>query len=700
MAVVEFTKEDYDVITREWMDLQTLARKRCRRDVEMEMVQKAFDFANQAHKNVRRKSGEPYILHPIAVAKIVIININLGYKSICAALLHDVVEDTDYTVEDIRHFFGDKIASLVDGLTKMKSILDTKDSDDVQSLQAENFRRILLTLNDDARVVLIKLADRLHNCRTIEFMKEHKRDKILSETMYIFIPLAHRLGLYEIKNELENIWLRFKEPIAYNEIVQRINLFQKDKEQEFDAFITPIRESLDRSGIQYRILKRIKTPYSIWKKMNAQGVEFERIYDLFAVRIVFEPRTDINDTEDEQVYYIESKVIALYAPHPSRFRDWIRQPKNNGYKAMHLTVMSPNGFWVEVQIRSHKMDDIAERGIAAHWMYKRQNETIDSANEIDAWLNRLQEVLLNPDLNTLEVMDLVHNDMISKNIVVYTPKGDSRVIDKDATALDFAFLIHTHLGHKATGARINGVLSPLSTVLSNGDQVEIITQVEPTTNPEWLNFLVTKKARNAVQDKLNLHEKINLRLQQQEHPEDTFQPSKRSSLSKIIGIFKKSTKDENSENQYDTALFETDQSPYQYILAPCCQPIPGDDIVGFLNTDKTLVTVHKKTCERSQKEASLFGDSIVIPKWKLGIHRGFPVKLTIKGIDRKGVLGDISRYVSYVMGLSFISIHVVTRDGIYSGDIELNVTDRNALNTLIQKLSKIEGMQSVKRTDL
>ena len=412
MSFSEFTQEDYRLIDKAYGSLMEVARPRCRNEEEIQTVVKSFEFANQAHKNVRRRSGEPYMLHPIEVAKIVVSEIGLGFKSICAALLHDVVEDTDYTVEDIRNLFGDRIALLVDGLTKIKTVLDNEDRKgatvSTESLQAENFKRILLTLNDDVRVVLIKLADRLHNCRTIEFMPEHKRDKILSETMFIFIPLAHRLGLYGVKSEMENIWLKYKEPDAYREINERISKNIAARAKDIDDFIAPIEKALRDAGFRFTIKKRIKTPYSIWYKMHTKHVPFEQIFDLYAVRIIFEPQKDSPLSERNQAYLIYATVTSLYSENTSRRRDWIAQPKNNGYEALHCTLMSHAGVWMEVQIRSRRMDDIAEKGIAAHWAYKNDGYISENDSEMDKWLAQVQEILLSKDLSTLELLDIIH----------------------------------------------------------------------------------------------------------------------------------------------------------------------------------------------------------------------------------------------------------------------------------------------------
>ena len=436
MSFSQFNEKDYEVINQAYAKLRASAEKRCANAAELEVVQRAFEFANSAHSNVRRRSGEPYMLHPIAVAQIVVDDIGLGYKSISAALLHDVVEDTDYTVEDIREHFGNKIASLVDGLTKIKTVLDNEQKThgvaDIsqQSMQAENFKRILLTLNDDVRVVLIKLADRLHNCRTIEHMPEHKRDKILSETMFIFIPLAHRLGLYSIKSELENIWLRYNEPEAYQEIKARIDKSVQEKGAEMTQFIRPIAEALTKAGFKFEIKKRVKTPYSAWRKMQQKQISFEEVYDLYAIRIIFEADQSSPESERDQCYHIFSIITGLYRYMPERLRDWVKHPKSNGYEALHCTLLSESGVWVEVQIRTRRMDDIAEKGIAAHWMYKRNGYLGEGDYEMDAWLERIKEILVNPDVNALELLDIIHNDLTATEIYVFTPKGDQRSIQK------------------------------------------------------------------------------------------------------------------------------------------------------------------------------------------------------------------------------------------------------------------------------
>ena len=739
--ISEFNQQDFEVIARDYADLKEAARKRCGSQEELDIIQKAFEFANEAHKGVRRRSGEPYILHPIAVAKIVVSNIGLGYKSIIAALLHDVVEDTDYTVDDLRSLFGDKVATLVEGLTKIKTVLDNEDKAQQKSMQAENFKRILLTLNDDVRVVLIKLADRLHNCRTIEFMPEHKRDKILSETMYIFIPLAHRLGLYNVKSEMEDIWLRFKEPEAFHSISEKINKNIIDRDKEINEFILPIQSALTKAGFKFEIKKRVKTPYSIWNKMNTKGVTFEQIFDLYAVRIIFDPR-NTNETERDQCYHIFSVITGIYKYKSDRVRDWVNAPKNNGYEALHCTLMSHTGIWIEVQIRSHRMNEIAEKGIAAHWAYKKDGFAEDNENEMDKWITKVKEILSNPDLSSLDLLDMIHNDLIKTDIMVFTPKGDQRSIEKGATALDFAYSIHSHIGNKAIAAKANLKLVPLSYVLKTGDQIEIITAENEKPKREWLQFVKTRKAKNIIIDALKserhesvrigkkvlteqlealgypVNDKIINRLMEGYEIFDT-KPEELYfrigigiiKLSNLPEILKKSHEKKQTggwlqwlkpkEKKEDFVISEEGDSKHKYVIASCCNPIPGDSVVGFLASDGT-VTVHKRTCDIANNMASKFGDKIVIPKWEHAKSQNlsYLVRLSLKGFDRIGIINDITRYISFVMSVNIRRFSLSTEDGVFDGHIDLYVNDQSDLDKLMKKLQKIEGIQSVVRTDL
>lgn len=665
----EFTQKDYELIHQEYDSLMEAARGRCRNEEELEIVRKAFEFADNAHKNVRRRSSEPYIIHPIEVAKIVINNIGLGYKSIVAALLHDVVEDTEYTFEDIRTLFSDKIASLVEGLTKIKTVLDNKDKNREiaynESLQAENFKRILLTLNDDARVVLIKLADRLHNCRTIEFLPEHKRDKILSETMFIFIPLAHRLGLYEIKSEMENIWLRYCEPESYRNLTEKISRNCTETGERIDEFIAPIIQSLNKFGIKYQIKKRIKTPYSIWKKMQVKHVPFEEIYDLYAVRIIFDPQTDDHELERQQAYVIFAIVTSLYRYQPSRTRDWIRQPKNNGYEALHCTLMSHFGIWVEVQIRSKRMDDIAEKGIAAHWAYKQNGYAAESDSEMEKWLAHVQNILVSNNLNALELLDVIHSDLVSKEITVFTPKGEQRVIPAGSTALDFAYAIHTDIGNSAIACKINMKLASISQVLKSGDQVEIITSRSAKPKAEWLGFIQTNHARKAIteylRDKGEIHE------------------------------YDKQVSDASDKN-----VFNINGALYR--IAPCCNPIPGDSVIG-IKSENGIIDVHKKSCPVVETIASTRGECLVVPKW-MSRNRYLPAKISLKGLDRIGLLNDITNRISGVMGINMRRLSLGSSDGLFEGEIELMVHNKQVLDSIVSEIKDVDGIEEVVRIDL
>lgn len=724
--ISEFNAQDHAVISRDFADLMESARRRCSDPKELETIQKAFDFANEAHKGVRRRSGEPYILHPIAVAKIVVSNIGLGFKSIVAALLHDVVEDTEYTVEDLSNLFGEKVATLVEGLTKIKTVLDNEDKAEVKSMQAENFKRILLTLNDDVRVVLIKLADRLHNCRTIEFMPEHKRDKILSETMFVFIPLAHRLGLYNVKSEMEDIWLKYKEPEAYNEISAQINRNIHDKDKQINEFIAPIDEALKAAGFKYQIKKRIKTPYSIWKKMMNKGIAFDEIYDLYAVRIIFDSAQ--NEIERDQCYHIFSIITGIYHYKADRIRDWVNYPKSNGYEALHCTLMSNAGIWMEVQIRSRRMNEIAEKGIAAHWAYKKDGFAEGGASEMDKWINRVKDILVNPDVNALDLLDMIHNDLIKTDIFVFTPKGEQKSIEKGSTALDFAYLIHSEIGNKAIAAKVNFKLVPLSTVLKTGDQVEIITAENETPKREWLDYAKTSKARkfildyqksqrqsyivlgrNMLEEKLQsigktLTDKL-LRSLMDEYeifdskPEEMFYKIGSGTIS-LDGLAE-NLKKYHGINKESYFVIKNSDEKHKFILASCCTPILGESVVGFKASDGTI-TVHRRTCSNANSLAAKFGDKIVAVKWadQENADNSYLARIDLKGTDRIGMINDITMLTSKIMGVNIRRFNIGTEDGIFNGFIDLYVHDIKVLESLIKRLQKIKGIENVVKTDL
>jgi GTP pyrophosphokinase len=726
--ISEFTHADYEVIARDYADLKEAARKRCADQEELEMVQKAFEFANEAHKGVRRRSGEPYILHPIAVAKIVVSNIGLGYKSIMAALLHDVVEDTDYTVDDLKSLFGEKVATLVEGLTKIKTVLDNEDKAVQKSMQAENFKRILLTLNDDVRVVLIKLADRLHNCRTIEFMPDHKRDKILSETMFVFIPLAHRLGLYTVKSEMEDIWLRYKEPEAFNQISELINRNIIDKDLAITEFIKPIDEAMRAAGFKYHIYKRVKTPYSIWKKMKTKGVTFDQIFDLYAVRIIFDASDNTKESEREQCYHVFSLITSIYKYKPDRMRDWVNAPKSNGYEALHCTLMSNSGLWVEVQIRTERMHEIAEKGIAAHWAYKKDGFGGEHVSEMDKWITKVKEILVNPDVNALELLDLIHHDLVQSEIMVFTPKGEQKSIEKGATALDFAYAIHSHIGHKAIAAKINLRLMPLSHVLRTGDQVEIITAENETPKREWLQFVKTSRARKAILDSIKSQRqtyiKIGKKMLEKRLQEigKTLTDKVVVSLMEEFEIFDSKPNDmyfkigcgvisldglENMLKKYfginreSYFVISNSDVNHKYILATCCTPILGESVVGFKSTDGTI-TVHTRTCKNANSLAAKFGDKIVTVKWDMDSNSGssYLARISLKGTDRMGMINDITRLTSKDLNVNIRRFNLGAEDGVFDGFIDLYVHDIDDLENLIMKLKNIKGIENVVRTEL
>lgn len=758
------------MIYKEFESLRLASLKRCATQEEYEGVIKAFEFANKAHEGVRRRSGEPYILHPIAVAKVVVQEIGLGYKSIVAALLHDVVEDTEYTVEDISRLFGEKIASLVDGLTKIKSAMDSKHSEAAadgilypgkltqiqeKSLQAENFKRILLTLNDDVRVILIKLADRLHNLRTIQYMPERKKDKILSETMYIFIPLAHRLGLYSMKSEMENIWLRYREPEAYETISRQLNELMARKQYAIDQFIQPIEAILKKAGYNFTISKRTKTPYSIWKKMQSKSLPFDQIYDLFAVRIIFEPK-DNGTTERKQCWDIYSLISEDYQSKLDRIRDWVSTPKSNGYEALHCTLMSPQGNWVEVQIRTIRMNEIAEKGIAAHWSYKGVSKT---ESDLDEWLNKVREVLEDPDANALQLLDKFHDELLSSEIYVFTPKGESRRLPKGSTALDFAYYIHTEIGNRAIAAKVNLKLVPLSHVLKNGDQIEIITAESQKPQREWLNFAATPKAKELIYNALKSDIKNSIKegqtILEAELAKHGVKPQMRV-LKKLIREYKLNNKEElyskigvglvdlsglekilkkNTENKFvkywnfqflnfsgnndkdDSKDKKTDKLPeinkkqdyllqenpldktLTYKVAECCKPIPGDAVIGFVD-DNNQVTIHKKVCPQATALASIQGGKIVNVKWTKHIMLSFLARIEMKGIDRLGLVNDITKYITLVLSINIRKIHFETHDGIFEGYIDLYVHNTEDLDLLMKRIQKIKGVENVTRVDI
>jgi len=707
---------------------------RCQNDEAKAIIRKAFDLGNQAHESMRRKSGEPYFTHPVAVAKIVAGEIGLGTKSIVCALLHDVVEDTDYTIEDIRKLFGDTIANIIDGLTKISNVLD-KDA----SLQAENFRKMLLTISEDIRVVLIKLADRLHNMRTLDSMPEYKQVKIAGETVYLYAPLAHRLGLYGIKTELEDLALKYEHPLIYNIIEKKVKDSELERNRYIDSFIAPIEKKLKSNRIKSSISGRPKSIYSIWRKMDKKNVEFEEIYDIFAVRIVFEA----DDDSDEKVlcWTIYSLITDIYQPNENRIRDWVTKPKANGYKALHVTVMGPEGRWVEVQIRSERMDEIAERGYAAHWRYKNHD---NSESQLDNWLETVKDHLKSSTNDALDFLDEFKMNLFASEIYVFTPKGKLVRMPNGASAIDFAYEIHTEVGNHAIAAKVNHQLRPLSQELKSGDQVEIITSEQSEPKREWLHFAVTSRAKSKIKNALKDKRRHNIekgqkmfidKIKEMKYPLDhkTFKQlrvqydsinkeefyrrigygviqlddiekqlprKKRGTLSNFWRLsFKKSKPHEQkSIDKRKAYVLEENEYESNYTLATCCNPIPGDDVMGFINTNNSVI-IHKKTCPHAIDLMAKQGDRIVTVMWQTHKLLSFLARIKIEGIDRIGMVNNITNIISAEANVNMKSVSFNTNDEIFYGDIQLFVRDRDDLDQLISKIIRIKGVNQVTRIE-
>jgi GTP pyrophosphokinase len=741
-----FTADDTSRIESEY-SLLTDNLYRCDKPGDRELIDKAFKFANEAHRDMYRNSGEPYIIHPINVARIVNQEIGLGAKSVAAALLHDVVEDTGIPLEEISKQFGPKIANLIDGLTKISGTYNKE----TNSLQAENFRKMLMTLSDDFRVILIKIADRLHNMRTLDSMPEHKRMKIAGETIYLYAPLAHRLGLFAIKTELEDLSFKFRHPRIYDEIARKVKMDEKKNLALINRFSLPIIEALNNNNIIFDISGRFKSIYSIWKKMQSKNVPFEEVYDLLAVRIVFEPGPDMS--ERAQCWQIYSLITDIYTPKPDRLRDWISRPKSNGYEALHLTVMGPEGRWVEVQIRSQRMDDIAERGFAAHWKYK--GDTSQSESELDRWLKHIREMLANPMSDPLTFLDEFKMSLFSSEIMVFTPKGLLVNLPKGASALDFAYEIHTDIGNKAIGAKVNYKLSPLSTTLQSGDQVEIITSNIARPEKEWLEYAHTAKAKNAIKDILRdestdriqkgmdmleqklseigilpnsdiikklldnyellnkdeLYSRIGLGLINLDELRKVLKKAPEGSLRKywklaIGGVTRKNTEvreapplpDKIDKSQPYLLRENVDNTGNSYVIASCCQPIPGDEVVGYLDHSNSII-VHKPKCPVAVKLMSSEGNRIIPVRWTIHKLASFLARVSINGIDRIGLVSEVTTIISKELNVNIRNINVSVYDGIFEGTIDLYVHHTRDLNNLIMQLSNIKGIASVKRIE-
>lgn len=713
---------------------------------KVDIITKAFNFANQAHKGIKRRSGEPYIMHPIAVASIVCNEIGLGSTSISAALLHDVVEDTDYTVEDIENIFGPKIAQIVDGLTKISGGI----FGDRASAQAENFKKLLLTMSNDIRVILIKIADRLHNMRTLGSMLPNKQYKIAGETLYIYAPLANRLGLYKIKTELENLSFKYEHPEKYAEIEAKLKDTAAERDKVFNDFTAPIRVQLDKMGLKYRILARVKSIYSIWNKMQTKHVPFEEIYDLLAVRIIFEPRNveeELNDCFDIYV-----SISQIYKPHPDRLRDWVSHPKANGYQALHVTLMGNNGQWIEVQIRSERMNDVAEQGFAAHWKYKEGGGSEDEG-ELEKWLKTIKEILDDPQPDAIDFLDTIKLNLFASEIFVFTPKGELKTMPQNATALDFAFSLHTDIGSHCIGAQVNHKLVPLSYKLQSGDQIEILTSKSQRVQPQWSNFATTAKARSKIAAILRKERKNNQKtgeellhdfLKKEDIHWDDKVIEKLCKLHNIkneeelyvaigskaillgeadknelkekpannwmkyltfsFGTSKEKQHEENEQKEKEKInpkeiLKLTEESlQKKYIMAKCCQPIPGDDVLGYVD-DKDRIIIHKRQCPIAAKLKSSYGNRILATEWDTHKELSFLVYIYIKGIDSIGLLNEITQVISRQLNVNIRKLDIETEDGIFEGRIQLWVHDVEDVKAICNNLKKIQNIKQVSRVE-
>ena len=706
---------------------------------KVELITKAFNFARQAHKGVRRHSGEPYIMHPLAVARIVCKEIGLGSTSICAALLHDVVEDTDYTVEDIRNLFGDKIAEIVNGLTKISGGVFGAHA----SEQAENFKKLLLTMSEDIRVILIKIADRLHNMRTLEFMQVHKQYKIAGETLYIYAPIAYRLGLSKIKTELENLSFKYEHPEEYARIEKKIEKTQRERDILYTEFTHPICEQLDKMGYDYHIIGRVKSPYSIWNKMQKKHVAFEDIFDILAVRIIFTPRE--GKDENNECFDIYIALTKLYNAHPDRLRDWVNKPRTNGYKALHATFMSQRGEWIEVQIRSEKMNEVAEKGIAAHWKYKSLGESSND-DQLDNWLHTIKEILDDPQPNALDFLDTIKLNLYATEIFVFTPKGEIKTMPQNCTALDLAYSIHTFLGNHCIGAKVNHKLVPINHPLESGDQVEILTSNAPRVEESWLEFVTTAKARAKIQAALRRQlrllqnkgeEKLNQFLEKEglsnysgnieklwklhklndreellaaigkgtvvlgAEDKDALLGNKKFSFQSLFS-FNRDKKDDEGVAKYDEidrkkALNLTDENlRSNFIIADCCHPIPGDDVLGYYDENKHIV-IHKRNCPVANTLKSSHGDRILAAKWDTHKQLYFAVPIQIKGIDSMGVLHEITTIIYQQLNANIQKMQIESNNGIFEGTFWINVHDVEDVKNICENLKKISNIKTIAR---
>ena len=699
------------------------------------LIRTAFEMAVEAHKTMRRKSGEPYILHPLAVAKICVEEIGLGVRSSICALLHDTVEDTDITLEDVQREFGAEIAKIVDGLTKIATVMDTN-----TSKQAENFKKILLTLTDDPRVILIKLADRLHNMRTLDSLKREKQLKIASETVYVYAPLAHRMGLYNIKTELEDLSMKYMETDTYKLIAKKLQDTKRERTRYINDFIKPLKDKLQSTGLDFEIYGRPKSIHSIWTKIKKKGVSFEEVYDLFAIRIIV---NSAPEKEKEDCWKIYSMITDEYNPSPDRLRDWLSNPKSNGYEALHTTVMGPQGKWVEVQIRTKRMNDIAEKGLAAHWKYKEEK---DDESNFDKWFNQIREVLSNQDTNSLDFLQDFKTSFLAEEIYVYTPKGDVKMLPVGATALDFAFGVHTAVGVKCIGAKVNHKLVPISYKLRSGDQIEIITSAKQKPNGEWLNFVVTSKARAKIKDSLKdekrqiadlgksiLERKFNAinAVMNQTNIEELANFYKSSSTLDLlydIAVKKNELKELKeftvhgdklippkiakpveviteindlkplSKKDTELIIFGESSDKIMYTLANCCKPIPGDDVFGFVTTGEGL-KIHRTNCPNATRLLANHAHRVVKTKWAKNKEISFLTGLKIIGLDDVGVIHKITNLLSGELKVNISAMTIEANHGVFEGNIKIFVQDKEHLNNVVNKLLELPGIERVDRYD-
>ena len=755
---IEVKEIDYEKMVDDAFQhlIDTYLASRHRKKVDI--ITKAFNFARQAHKGVRRLSGEPYIMHPIAVAMIACKEMGLGATSISAALLHDVVEDTDYTVEDMENIFGPKIAQIVDGLTKISGGIFGEQA----SAQAENFKKLLLTMSEDIRVILIKICDRLHNMRTLESQPASKQYKIAGETLYIYAPLANRLGLNKIKTELEDLSFRYEHPDAYASIEKKLASTQAQRDTLFEQFTAPIRAELDKMGFKYELKARVKSPYSIWNKMQNKHVTFEEIYDILAVRIIYKSKSP--DEEINNCFQIYVAISQIYKSHPDRLRDWVNHPKANGYQALHVTLMSTKGRWIEVQIRSEHMNELAEQGFAAHWKYKDGGEITEDEGELNDWLSTIKEILDDPQPDAMDFLDAIKLNLFASEIFVFTPKGEIKTMPAGCTALDFAFQIHTFLGSHCIGAKVNHKLVPLSHKLNSGDQVEILTSMSQHVNPSWINFVSTAKAKAKIQailrrekrelqkngeeqlskwlkahdidmttatlDKLcelhdlHKHESLFLavgektiilgdtdleELRRKNKSEKVANPRNwRRYVPFLKSNEKKTTEAVEAKDSECTEglivvtkelnrkkpIFISEENIHRYLFPHCCHAIPGDDVLGYID-NKNHIEIHKRACPIAAKLKASYGSRILDAKWDMHRRLFFDATIEIRGIDRSSMLHDISDVLSDQLGINIRKVTITSDNGIFEGTIELQVHDRKDVQFIVESMKNIKDIQEV-----